>query len=220
MRESLDAQLRTLLEDLLLMGGRAEAMIAAAAAAVLDADAPAAARVAELEREVNALQMKIDKQAVDTVVSQQPVAADVRLVFAATRAAADVERVGDCCCNVAESARFLAADEADPPGPLSEMFTAVRGQVADALASLIGRDVELAGRVLAGDVAVNRLRDKVFGEALSRMVTLPADAGRGMSAVLISRNLERIGDHAASIAEDVIYIVRGQDVRHGGGGRG
>jgi phosphate transport system protein len=214
MRETLNAQLRALLEDLLLMGGRAERMIAAAAAAVLDGDEPAVAEVRRLEAQVNKLQMDIDAAAVRTVVSQQPVASDVRLVFAATRAAADVERVGDCCCNVAASAEHL---DGDPAGPMAELFTAVRGQVGDALAALIGRDVTLAEKVLAGDKHVNRLRDEVFTAALHEMQTLPAAADSGLAAVLISRNLERIGDHAASIAEDVVYIVRGTDIRHGTG---
>lgn len=216
MRDALDKHLQALLTQLLAMGGLAERMIGDAAAGLLDANEEAIARVFAVEAELDALHTALDREAVTTVVKQQPVASDVRLIFAVSRAANDLERVGDCAVNICQSAGFVHDGDVAPPAALRELFELVRHAVGDALAALISRDVEQARAVVAADQRINALRDSLFRDLLREMIRDPITAGAQLSLVLVSRNLERIGDHATNLAEDVIYMVRGEDVRHGG----
>ena len=219
MREAFDDGLRGLLEQIMEMGGLAEGMVRDAVAALADEDAGRLSSIAERERRVNALQVEVDEAAVALTVRQQPVARDVRMVFVAGRCAADVERVADQAVNVAGSVRrFVALPEferATVPRVLGEMADAARRALGDALTALVTRDVELAREVLAREPAIDQQRDEAFRELLSVMITRPHQSAGALSLVLVSRNLERIGDHATNIAEEAIYLVRGTDVRHG-----
>lgn len=218
MREVFDEQLRGLLERIMEMGGLAEAMLESAVLAILERDEDRIAHVHELEARVNDLHLAIDDKAVSMTVRHQPVARDVRMIFVASRCASDVERVGDCAVNVAQSAaHFLAAPEferVEVPQTVSQLADAARSALGDALAAMIGRDVVLAARVLEREPAVDDLRDSVFKDLLYDMITRPMAASSALSLLLVSRNLERVGDHATNIAEDLIYLVRGKDIRH------
>ncbi len=218
MRSSFDAQLRGLLERIMEMGGLAERMLGSAVRGLLDGDADALDEVDRLEERVNRLHTDIDELAIQLTVTQQPVARDVRLVFVAVRCSADVERVGDQACNIAGSARHLAAEETrvDVPPQLEKMAALASTALTDSLTALVTRDVALAEDVLANEPAIDRLRDDAFKSLLYAMMFEPRAASSALSLVLVSRNLERIGDHATNIAEELIYLVRGKDVRHGG----
>ena len=217
-REALDQQLRELLEKIMQMGGLAERMIGRAVDGLFDADDAALADVLAMERQANQLQLDIDELAVKVVVHQQPVARDVRSVFVASRCATDVERIADQAVNISQSARFVHADPdaAEPPERLREMADLARALVGDALMALITRDVAMAESVLQREPQVDAFRDAIFRELLKTMITDPLASRTAMSLVLISRNLERVGDHATNVAEEVIYLVRGRDIRHGG----
>ena len=221
MREAFDDGLRRLLERIMEMGGLAEGMVGDAVAALADEDDARLATIDERERRVNDLQVETDEAAVSLTVRQQPVARDVRMVFVAGRCAADVERVADQAVNIAGSVRhFLAAEERDRaivPRVLGEMADAARRALADALTAVVTRDVALAEEVLAREPGIDAQRDEAFRELLSVMITRPHQSGSALSLVLVSRNLERVGDHATNLAEEAIYLVRGRDVRHGRG---
>ncbi len=201
------------------MGGLAERMVADAVAGLLDENRAALARVHESEMRVNELHRLIDDAAVQLTVTQQPVARDVRLVFVASRCAADVERIADQAVNIAGNAEHVllaeSAERAEIPDELLMMTEAARRALANALTAMTTRDLALAHDVLAKEPTIDELRDEVFKELLYEMIKHPTSASSALSLLLISRNLERIGDHATNIAEEVIYLVRGKDIRHG-----
>ena len=219
MREAFDEQLRGLLERIMEMGGLAEKMLGDAVAGLLDEDEDAFSRVREAEVRVNQLHLDIDNAAISLTIQQQPVARDVRMIFVASRCAADVERVGDQAVNISDSSRHYLETFADGrsmvPPQLAELASAARAALADALTALVTRDVALAELVLRGEPTVDDLRDTVFKELLYEMITRPAASSSALSLLLISRNLERVGDHATNIAEELIYLVNGSDIRHG-----
>lgn len=217
MRQAFDAELRGLLERIMEMGGLAEAMLGDAVKALRDEDDRRLRDIDEREGRVNQLQIEIDERAVSLTISQAPVARDVRMIFVASRCAADVERVADQAVNVAGSVRhYLEADErAEVPDELADLADAARRALGDALAAMVIRDVGQAREVLRREPELNELRDRVFRELLYEMITRPGAASSALSLLLVSRNLERVGDHATNIAEEVIYLVEGRDIRHG-----
>jgi phosphate transport system protein len=223
MRDAFEDQLAQLLQKIMRMGGLAEAMLDAAVKSLLVDDPALAAAVYDRERQVNALQSEVDEDAVRITVQFQPVARDVRFVFVAGRAATDVERIADLAVNVYQNARHATAAAAPAGGgapsvrmpiELGAMADRVLRMLGDALTALVARDVALADRVLAAEDEVDRYRDRVFHAMLDGMIGDRAAAQRAMSYVLVARNLERVGDHATNVAEEVIYMVRGRDVRH------
>ncbi len=216
MREVFETQLRQILEKITLMGGLAESMIQAAARGLLDRDGSVVDQVTRDERRVNQLQIEIDEQIVHTMALQAPVSSDLRFVMMSSRVASDVERIGDQALNIVQNTQFVLGGEAGPIlQDFREMSEFAVDMVSDALTALVTRDCGMAEQVLETEKQVNVQRDRIFNKLLSGLggVDHPT-ASRSLSLILISRNLERIGDHASNIAEEVIYIVRGQDVRH------
>lgn len=219
MRQAFDAELRKLLERIMEMGGLAEGMVGDAVRGLMTHDDEALAAVHQREQRVNLLQNEIDEQAVRLIVTQQPVGRDVRLIFAASRCAVDVERVADQAVNIAGNAQhhFGADVAAEVPEELPAMADASRQALADALGAFVMRDVAMAARLLMNEPRIDELRDAVFKRLLYQMITEPLASPSTLSLLLVSRNLERIGDHATNVAEEVIYLVRGKDIRHGHG---
>ncbi len=216
MQRHFDEQILELLQRLVTMGRTAEAMVRAAVRMLVErSDAPGA-EVDAKEREVNDLQMEIDDRAVKLTALQQPVAADVRTLFMASRIASELERIGDQAVNVCQNARVLI--QAAPLKPLVDlplMADLAVGMVRDSLEALVRRDCALADRVFEAEHRVDAFKDQVFRELLTYMMGDPATIQRALALILISRNLERVGDHATNIAEEVIFLVKGRDVRHG-----
>lgn len=142
-------------------------------------------------------------------------AADLRFVLAVARINADLERIGDQAVNIAEAAlRILRHPRVKPYVDLPRMSELAEGMVRDSLNAVVGKDVELAKTVLSRDDQVDNLRDQIFRELLTYMMENSAVVFPAFDLILVARNLERIGDHATNIAEDVIYIAAGRDVRH------
>ncbi|MGO8748502.1 MAG: phosphate signaling complex protein PhoU [Thermoguttaceae bacterium] len=215
MRDVFNEQLHELMTQLQLMGAKADEMIGLAVRSLVEQNESLAHDVYSRERQVNELQMEIDRRAVSITAQHQPVASDLRLVFAATKIATDVERIADQAVNICQSAHFvLQFPPCDPMTRVQELAVFVRKMVADGMVAVSCGDCQLAEAILAEDVRADLLRDEIFRALLTCMITDPLTSQRSMSLVLIARNLERIGDHAANIAEEVIYIVRGEDVRH------
>jgi phosphate transport system protein len=211
----LDGKIQDLLERLLLMGRLAESMVQTALRVLIERNESLGAEIRRKEKEVNDLQIEIDDTAVKLTALQQPVGTDVRFLFMASRIATELERIGDQAVNIIENAHH--ALKAAPMKPLVDL--PVMGEVAermvrDSLNALVEKDCSLANRVLEEEKKVDAYRDQIFRVLLTYMMADPGTIERALALILISRNLERVGDHATNIAEEVIYLVEGREVRH------
>ncbi|MGH9796063.1 MAG: phosphate signaling complex protein PhoU [Candidatus Acidiferrales bacterium] len=210
-------ELDELRERLLWMGSLAERAVQQSVQAILEADARLARNVIEQEDAVNEMQIEIDDRVLHLLALQQLMAADLRLVLAVARINADLERIGDQAVNIAESAqRIMRHPRVKPYVDLPRMGQLAQEMVRDSLTSVVNKDVELARRVLARDDQVDSLRDQVFRELLTYMMENSSLVFPAFELILVAKNLERVADHATNIAEDVIYMVAGRDVRHHG----
>jgi phosphate transport system protein len=211
----MDEQIQELLKRLLLMGRLAESMIQLALRTLVERNELLGAEVGRKEKEVNDLQIEIDDAAVKLTALQQPVGGDVRFLFMASRIATELERIGDQAVNIIQNAHHvLKAPALKPLVDLPVMGEIAEKMVRDSLDALIGRDCSLAMRVLEEEKKVDAYRDHIFRVLLTYMMADPGTIERALALILISRNLERVGDHATNIAEEVIYLVEGREVRH------
>ena len=168
-----------------------------------------------LEREVNAIQVEVDNQALDLIATHQPVARDLRLLVMAIKISSEIERIADQAVNIAQNTQiYLQHPPLKPLPELPMMTDAVLQMLHKSLDAFIRKDTGLAQDVLRTDDAVDAFKNQIFQSLLGIMTTDPTAAPRALCLILISRNLERIGDHATNIAEEVIYLVQGRDVRH------
>jgi phosphate transport system protein len=210
-----DEQLQQLLQKIVLMGSTAESMIASAIRCLFERNEAGAQAVFTKEREVNQLQMDVDEMTVRLTALQQPVAADVRFLFMASRIVTELERIGDQAVNVCQNARHVLSQPAlKPLVDIPIMADIVKKMVRDSLTAMVNRNVGLADQVLEEEKKVDAFKDQIFRTLLTYMMADPGTIERALALILISRNLERIGDHATNIAEEVIYIVQGRDIRH------
>jgi phosphate transport system protein len=211
----LDQKIQELLEKLLQMGRLAESMVQTALRVLVERDESLGADIIRKESEVNSLQIEIDDSAVKLTALQQPVGMDVRFLFMASRIATELERIADQAVNIMENAQHVL--QAPPLKPLVDL--PVMGEVAermvrDSLEALVEKDCSVANRVLEEEKKVDAYRDHIFRVLLTYMMADPGTIQRALALILISRNLERVGDHATNIAEEVIYLVEGREVRH------
>jgi phosphate transport system protein len=168
------------------------------------------------EPRINEMEITIDEHAIRLLQRGDLNDADVRLIVASIKINNDLERVGDLAVNLCERTISLATmDDAQAPPELEPMTAAVRAMVSKCLGALIFQNVDLAVQVLESDDVVDAYRDRVFEALLAGMAADPSQAAPNLQFLLASRNLERIADHATNIAEDVLFWVRGLDVRHG-----
>jgi phosphate transport system protein len=215
MERHFEKDLQELKDKLLWMGTLAEQAVHRAVHAVLDSEPKLAEAVLKEEDVINELQIEIDDRVVQLLALHQLMAVDLRLVLAVSRINNDLERIGDQAVNIAQSAqRILRHPRVKPYVDLPRMSELAEGMVRDALNAVVQRDVELAQKILRTDDEVDHLRDQMFRELLTYMMGDSAVVFPAFELILVVKNLERIGDHATNIAEDVIYIVAGQDVRH------
>jgi phosphate transport system protein len=195
-----------------------EASVNRALCAVLERNERLASEVFLTEPRINEMEILIDEHAIRLLRQGSLTDADVRLVVAALKINNDLERMGDLAVNLSERAVSLAGmAAARPPAELEPMTGAVRAMVSKCLGALIYQNIELAIQVLESDEVVDQYRDRIFEELLSCTTEHPAQTGPNLHFVLASRHLERIADHATNIAEDILFWVRGLDVRHGRG---
>ncbi len=202
-------------DRLLWMGSLAERAVHQAMRAVLDAEEAPAQAVLQEEHALNELQIEIDDRVVQLLALQQLMAADLRFVLAVSRINNDLERIGDQAVNIAQSAlRIVRHPRVKPYVDLPRMSELAEEMVRDALNAVVRRDIELARSVLTRDDQVDQLRDQIFRELLTYMMGDSSVVFPAFELILVAKNLERVGDHATNIAEDVIYMVAGHDVRH------
>lgn len=208
-------ELEHIQDRLLWMAGLVESAVRKATQALFQANAALADQVLSEEDAINQMQMELDEAVLEQIVRQAPMAADARFLLAVARMANDLERIGDQSVNIAEAVvRILRHPQVKPYVDLPRMSALAEGMVHGALDALVHRDPELAKAILLRDDEVDRLRDRIFHELLSYMLENRALVFPAFELILVTKNLERIGDHATNIAEEVIYIVAGRDVRH------
>jgi phosphate transport system protein len=203
---------------LLAMGGLAEEQVRLAVKGLVDRDADVIERVLTGDQPLNALHIEIDSRCFTLLALYQPMAADLRAIVAAVKINTDLERVGDLAVNIATAAREYAKH---PPVKklidIPRMAGIAQTMLRDSLDAFVRRDVGLARRVLNEDDTLDALKTQIFRELLIFMLEDPDTIEPALDLILISRHLERIGDHATNIAEDVIFIVSAKDVRHHAG---
>jgi phosphate transport system protein len=215
MRTRFQQGLEDLREKLLRMGGLAEQAVERACQAYMDRDLNRCHQVLENETLINAAERDIDESAFDLMAMQQPMAVDLRFLLAVVKINADLERVGDQAVNIAERVMdMMELPAVELPVDIPRMATAVSAMVRRSLESFVEGKAELAQAVLEMDNVVDRMRDEAFIVLVKKMNTSPDATRQALDALLIARNLERVADHATNIAEDVIFWVRGDDVRH------
>ena len=211
-------ELDELKHRILSMAGMAEQAIDLAVQAYAQRDLALCKRVLDNESAINRSEREVDELAVDLLAMQQPMAVDLRFILAVIKINADLERVGDQAVNIAQRVmNMIELAPAELPVDIPAMAARVRTMVRDALRAFIEGDTELAKHVLEGDDEIDRMNKEAFAELSRCMQTKPDSAVQALDALSIARNLERVADHATNIAEDVIFWVRGADVRHGAG---
>lgn len=214
-RHHFEEDLEALKRCLLQMGSLIEAQTQKALVSLMERRVDLARTVIEGDAAVNRLQIEIDDRCLKMLALQQPMATDLRLITSAMKMSADLERIGDQAVNIAETAlRVLETAPLKPVIDIAEMSEIAQKMTRDALDSFVRRDAALARDVLARDDKVDQLKDRVFRVLLTHMMADPGTIERALGLILISRNLERIADHATNIAEEVIFLVEAKDVRH------
>jgi len=206
---------------LLTMSGEAEAALGLAVEALLERDAEKARQVIRGDRVIDAMEVEIEEQAVRLLALQQPMARDLRMLTCALKIATDLERVGDHAVNIAQAAERLAHARAITPEPeIVEMARLAREMLSDALEAFIRGDAQAGREICRRDDKVDALNRSVFRILLTHMMEDPHTIGSGMELFLVSRNLERVADLATNVAEDVIFLVEGKNVKHHAEDRG
>lgn len=217
MRSRFQQGLDELRDKLLRMGGLAEQAIDRATEAYRTRDAKFCQMVFTGETAINQAERDIDELALDLLAMQQPMAIDLRFIMAIIKINADLERVGDQAVNIAQRVLDLISEPpVELPVDVPKMASSVSTMVQRSLQAFLDGHAEVAESVLQMDNIVDRMKDESFVVLVQKMQSDPALIRPALNVLLIARNLERIADHATNIAEDVIFWVRGADVRHGG----
>jgi len=218
MERHLDQDLDRIRQELLRMAGLVEAMIGDAMQALLQRDWDKASGVIIADKGIDVLEKEIDEACHTVLVRHQPTAVDLRFLVAVMKINNDLERMGDSAVNIAEAVEVL--NQEPPLKPyidLPRMAEKVREMVRHSLDAFVARDTRTAISVCAADDEIDGFYHQLFRELLTYMIEDPKNVSRALHLLLISRNLERIADHATNIAEDVIYYVEGRDIRHSAG---
>ena len=215
MKKHYTGQLADIREMVLRMGGLAEQMTRRVIHALVQRDAGILAEVRAMEGQVNQLHVEIDEACLELIALRQPAAADLRFITAAMKIIVDMERIGDQAINIVERAEsLLAVPPLKPLIDIPRMADIAQEMLKASLDAYVNGDDELAYQTILKDDEVDQLKDQVFRELLTFMMSDPTTIPRAMDLILVSRHIERIADHATNICEDVIFMVKGKDVRH------
>jgi phosphate transport system protein len=210
-----DEELDLLKQKLLLMASLAESMIFKAVKSLTDRDESRFEEVNQAEEKVNHLQIEIDDLCLKLLATQQPMATDLRFITSAMKINGELERIADMAVNITQCAAILIKQpQLKPLIDIPRMADMTQKMVKDTLDAFISRNVELARSVLTRDDEIDGLKEQIFRELLTFMLSDQSTIPRALELILVSRHLERIGDHATNIAEDVIYLTQGKDIRH------
>jgi phosphate transport system protein len=214
-RHHFDDELQTLRSRLLTMAALVEERVHQAIQALVERRMEMAERVIAGDKDVNDLQIEIDDRCLRLLALQNPLASDLRLITAAMKIDADLERIGDQAVNIAENAvKLIGLPLLKPLIDIPRMAEMAERMTRDSLDAFVNRDTALARSVLTRDDDVDNLKDQLFRELLTYMMADPSTIERALALILVSRHLERIADHATNIAEDAIFVIEAKDVRH------
>ena len=215
MQRRFDEQMAQLQEELLLMSGRSEAIVRKAVESLQRRDSALADEVLADDKVIDRMEIDIEERCVQLLALQQPLARDLRVITSALKISNDLERVGDHAVNIAESAKRLAGQAPiHPPADLPELAEKSVSMLRDAIDAFVREDAEEARRLVMRDDEVDSLHRKLFAELISRMIADPRQVERSMAMVLVGRNLERIGDLATNVAEEVVFIAEARIIKH------
>ena len=215
MKRKLDDELKQIKEKLFRMGLLVEKAIENAAAALFERDSQKAEQVIRGDQEINVYEIEVDEMGHEIIALFQPAAVDLRFITMVLKIDNDLERMGDQAVNIAEKA--IEINQAPPIKPyhdLPKMSQAVIVMVREALNAFMEQDVEKAKKILESDDTIDRSNDQIYQEIQQILEKKPEYARTGVGLIMVAHNFERIGDLATNIAEDVIYLKRGIDVRH------
>jgi phosphate transport system protein len=219
MREHTDrdyeAELGELRKAFMRMGLEVEDMIAGAMKALIERDSELAKQIYQADHQINLLEVDIDERCIRILARRQPVASDLRFIATALKSNTDLERIGDMVANICD--RVIELNQ-EPPirsyDTLQLMGAAAAGMVHDALAAFVARDADRAEQLLGRDRAVDDYYGQLFEELLHDMMADPKNVYRATRLQSIAKYLERIADHATNLAEMVVFLVKGKDIRH------
>jgi phosphate transport system protein len=202
-------------DRLLEMSGLVEDSVYRAIRSLVEKDEGQAQQVLQNEGKINRMEIEIDEFATSLLATQQPMATDLRFITAAIKINHDLERMGDIAVNIAERSLFLIHQpRMKSMVDIPHMADLVQSMIRKSLDAFVRRDAELARGVLISDDAVDAMRDSAYEELIDGMEQEPKAVRQGVNLMFIARSLERLGDHATNIAEDVLYLVKGVEVRH------
>jgi phosphate transport system protein len=208
-------QLDDLRKRLLVMSGLVESAIYRSVLALVEKDREQANLVLQNESRINQIEIEIDDQATCLLALDQPVAADLRLITTIIKINSNLERMGDLAVNIVERALSLMHEPMlNSVVDIPHMANLVESMVKKVLDSFVQKDSELARSVLLSDDAIDETRDSIYRKLVSCMQQDPRSVPQGIDLIFVARSLERVADHATNIAEDVVFLVEGVDVRH------
>jgi len=212
-----EGELRKLRDQLLLMGAKVEEMIASSVKALVERESDLAHRTLESDHQINRLEVDTDDLCLRILAKRQPVASDLRVITIVMKMVTDLERIGDLCVNICE--RVIELNVEPPLKPyvdLPKMAEVAQDMVRGALDAFVARDSERAQGVIDRDRIVDAYYGQIFRELLTYMMEDPRNIYRATRVQSIAKYLERIGDHATNLAEMVVFMVKGKDIRHPG----
>lgn len=216
MERIMDSQLEDLKKLTLEMGGLVEKAITISTSGLLKKELNSLKEVHRIEENINDLQKKIDEHCLQVLAKQGPVAKDLRLILSVIKINTDLERMGDQCVNIAHISReLIERGFSNSLSDMEQMFRCTSEMVKAALDCFVRMDITAAEKVLKMDDQVDAYKKKINQQSIELMKTDTAHLQDHLDYILIARNLERLGDHATNIAEDVIFAFSGKDVRHG-----
>jgi len=217
MERHFDQQLGELRKNLIQMASIVEMAISNVIKSLRERNSELARVVLDNDEQVDSLELEIDKQCVDLLALQQPMAIDLRFITSAIKITNNLERMGDLSVNIAECVIPLNQEpQLKPLIDIPMMANIAQSMVKDSIDAFVNRDADLARSVYERDSTVDALNDQIFRELLTYMMQDPGNITRAVHLMLISRHLERIADHSTNIAEEVVYIVKAKVVKHRG----
>ena len=215
MKRHFDVELKKLKEKVFRMGLLVEKAIENATSALFTRDSAKAQEVLKGDQEINLYEIEIDELGHELIALHQPAAVDLRLITMVLKMTNDLERMGDQAVNIAEKALLINQEPPlKPYQDLPEMATAARQMVREALDAFMTGDPDKAKAILESDDRIDRINDKIYDGIQKHLEQKSQHIRTGVSLIMVSHNLERIADLATNIAEDVIYVKKGIDVRH------
>ena len=215
MERLFDEELKNLKEKLLRMAGLVEESVELAIEAIKDRKDELSQGVLKNEEQINLLDVEVDETCLRLMALRQPMAGDLRFITSAMKIDSELERMGDLAVNVSEQAFIL--NKLPPLKPLLDiprMARLAQAMIRDSINAFINRDEALARSVCERDDEVDALDEQIFRELLTYMMEDAANISRAVALILVSRNLERMADHATNVGEDVIYLVKGKSIKH------